>query len=261
VAPGLAALVAEKVWSTPPRGRRHPAEERLVADAQRLWLEVAGHKVAVFSWGEGPAALLVHGWGGRGTQLGSFVPALRARGFRVLAFDAPGHGDTPGGDPSLPLMAQVIEAIGRHAGGVQAIVAHSFGAAAATLAMHRGLDARAAVFFGPAADVMEASKRFARLVGIAPHVRDEMQRRMERRYSISFEELRVPRLVSRIPTPLLLIHDEQDPEVPLEEGRAVADAWPRVELMVTSGLGHYRVLRDPAVVEKAATFLAQARHT
>jgi len=35
---------------------------------------------------------MVHGWNGRGAQLGAFAPELVRVGFRVVTFDTPAHG-------------------------------------------------------------------------------------------------------------------------------------------------------------------------
>jgi hypothetical protein len=39
-------------------------------------------------------------------------------------------------------------------------------------------------------------------------------------------------------------------------GAAIAAAWPGAELVTTEGLGHRRILRDPAVVARVTDFLA-----
>jgi hypothetical protein len=53
---------------------------------------------------------------------------------------------------------------------------------------------------------------------------------------------------------MLVVHDRDDPEVPLAAGSAVAEAW-RARLDVTSGLGHRRILRDEAVVSAVVEFV------
>jgi hypothetical protein len=37
----------------------------------------------------------------------------------------------------------------------------------------------------------------------------------------------------------------------------IAAAWPGARFMKTQGLGHGRILRDPAVVEAAVAFISQ----
>mgnify|MGYP003291741877 CR=1 FL=1 len=58
-------------------------------------------------------------------------------------------------------------------------------------------------------------------------------------------------------TPLLVIHDREDAEVPWQEGAIIAQAWPGATLSTTSGLGHRRIVHDPAVVERAVGFLTE----
>jgi pimeloyl-ACP methyl ester carboxylesterase len=53
----------------------------------------------------------------------------------------------------------------------------------------------------------------------------------------------------------LVIHDRGDRDVPFAQGAAIAAAWPGARLHAVEGLGHYRVLRDPAVIEAAVAFL------
>lgn len=73
-------------WFTQPRHWPRPEREQaLLARGEPLSL-ARGEKA--WSFGQGAAVILVHGWEGRGTQLGSFVAPLVAKGFRVLLFDA-----------------------------------------------------------------------------------------------------------------------------------------------------------------------------
>ena len=63
------------------------------------------------------------------------------------------------------------------------------------------------------------------------------------------------------PPPLLVVHDRDDREVPWQDGAAIAAAWPGARRVDTVGLGHQRILRDPAVVQAVAEFVAEAAPT
>jgi pimeloyl-ACP methyl ester carboxylesterase len=56
---------------------------------------------------------------------------------------------------------------------------------------------------------------------------------------------------------LLVVHDENDREVPIACGEAIARAWPGAELVRTRGLGHQRILRDAATLKRVVRFVAQ----
>lgn len=56
-------------------------------------------------------------------------------------------------------------------------------------------------------------------------------------------------------TPTLLIHDEQDPVVPIKNSRWLVERWPNSRLIATSGLGHYKLARHPSTIEEVVAFL------
>jgi hypothetical protein len=56
--------------------------------------------------------------------------------------------------------------------------------------------------------------------------------------------------------PTLVVHDHGDREVGFRDGHETARAWPGARLLATEGLGHRRLLRDPAVVEEVVAFVA-----
>jgi pimeloyl-ACP methyl ester carboxylesterase len=219
---------------------------------------VDGRPLAAWRWGKGPAVLLVHGWGSRGSRLASFVAPLTGAGYSVVALDAPGHGASAGRLSSLPQFIAAIETVARELGPVAAIVAHSMGAAATTLAMSRGLRAGRVVFLAPSVDPIGYTERFAEIVGLRPDILDRMRRSIERRFGQSWDEFNVLRPAAKMTAPLLVFHDREDRDVAWTDGQAIAAAWPGAELVSTSGLGHRRIVHDPDVVARAVSFLAPA---
>jgi pimeloyl-ACP methyl ester carboxylesterase len=254
-APPLAVRLAGRLFSTPPRHRTSEIEQGALARASAGRVESGGTSVATWSWGRGPAVLLVHGWGSRGARLHSFVEPLVASGHSVIAFDAPGHGASGGATSSLPQFAQAIAAVARSAGGIEAVVAHSMGCPSTAFAISRGLAVQRAVFLAPAAHPGAFTDRFAGALAIPPRVIEAMKRRFEKRFDLIWEELDLPRLAPAMRAPLLVVHDRLDPEIPWSDGAAIAEAWPGARLHTTEGLGHTRIVHDPAVVSLAAAFL------
>ena len=123
LAPGLTSAVAAHMFRSTRRSKPKPGERDVLKGATRSRL--AG--MQLWSWGEGPTVLLVHGWTGRATQLGGFVEPLVGRGYRVVAFDSLGHGDSEGNESSLPELANCIRQVVDELGGVYGIIAHSLG--------------------------------------------------------------------------------------------------------------------------------------
>ncbi|MDQ2870060.1 MAG: lysophospholipase [Acidobacteriota bacterium] len=256
LAPPLAARAALALFRRPPGHKPWDGESAILDEGRRLSFPVRGAPVSAWTWGAGPAVLLVHGWGSRAGRLGSFVHPLVDAGFSVVAFDAPGHGATGGRLSSLPEFLFSIEAAHRVYGPFAGVIGHSLGGAAATLALGRGVRSDRVVLLAPAADPAGYTRRFAEIVGIAPGVRERMEANLVREFGLRWPEFDVLAAARRLSVPLLVFHDESDGEVPFRDGAAIATAWPNGSIVPTQGLGHRRLVHDPAVVAKAVEFLA-----
>ncbi|MBI4636104.1 MAG: alpha/beta hydrolase [Candidatus Rokubacteria bacterium] len=257
LAPGLAARLAERLFLAPPRHRRPQAEIALLASARARPMRLGDSRIETWKWGAGPRVLLVHGWGGRGGQLGAFIEPLVARGFSVVTFDAPGHGASPGVLATIPQMVAAVRAVAaQQRGPVSGLIAHSVGGVVAARALYEGLVAAAAVFLGTPADLVGPAARFTETLGFSRRVGELMRERIERRVGMPWSAFRVPELAPSLGVPLLAVHDRGDGEVPWQHSRIIARDWPGAELLTTDGLGHRRILRDPDVIGAAVAFIA-----
>jgi pimeloyl-ACP methyl ester carboxylesterase len=174
-----------------------------------------------------------------------------------VAFDAPGHGMTGGGESSLPHFLQGLNAVLDHLGPVHAIVGHSVGAAVTAMAMARRPEIARAVLIAPPASLAESTRRLAALLEWPEALRAATQRRIEQRFGVRWNAFEAEQAGGE--QPLLLIHDRQDREISINEGKRYLRTWPHARLMETSGLGHRRVLEDPSVIAATADFIAGER--
>ena len=271
----LGTSFAERLFTTP---RRHPRPDRerdVLTTAREGFVDVTLRaprwhnqtvRVATWRWGIGPTVLLVHGWEGRGSQLGAFVAPLVAAGMSVVTFDAPGHGNSPDHRLYLTDLADCIADVAASLGPsndedgspLHAIIAHSFGAAAALMAYTRnGVRAPRNVMLAPNVLLDDAVRRFARMVGLDESDRIALEQRLAVQTGLGVEALRLPQLIGTRDDALLVVHDREDREVDFEHGKQLAALWPNAQLRETSGLGHRRVLRDEDVI---ASVVELVRH-
>jgi pimeloyl-ACP methyl ester carboxylesterase len=255
VAPGMAARWAETLFCTPPR--RPGGDERFLAAGARFTVESQGQRLSGWEWGGGPVVVLVHGWGSRASRFGALGAALLEAGFRVVAYDAPAHGESTGRFASLPEFARALSDIAARVGPIHGLVGHSLGGAAVVMAMRDGVEARRAVLLASPADVRIFSDLFARTLAIAPTVQETMHRNLERRLRIVWDDLHIPTLVRELPALALVIHDRDDTDVPFAHGEEIVGAWAGSRLETTTGLGHRALLRDPAVIGRTVAFLEE----
>ncbi|WP_081500649.1 alpha/beta fold hydrolase [Dyella japonica] len=264
LSPSRAARVMDRLWFSAPRTTPRAADQAVLDGGDRLSFDVHGRKVVAWAWGEeGPTVILLHGWGGHAGQLQAFVLPLREAGFRVVAFDAPAHGASApskhgGRRVTFFEFAEALQVIAAGETAVAGIVAHSGGCTAVSLALRAGWAPPASlVFVAPFVQPAASIADFAHAIGANDRVVAEFSMGVERWLGQSWSSLDITTLDdAHKPHRLLVIHDEEDKEVPVAHARALAASWPFAQLVVTRGLGHRRVLRDPAVVEKVGSFLA-----
>jgi pimeloyl-ACP methyl ester carboxylesterase len=232
--------------------KRLPA---LAAGGSRTAVQVDGQEASFEISGSGPLVILSHGWSGASGQFAALRQRLLARGLRVATFDAPAHGSSPGRTTSAAQFMRVIETIDRLHGPTFAVVGHSLGALAAAMSAPHVAPAGLVLIspmpsFDFALDQFQAALRF-----------DDRLR--ERIAAIVLEKAKIEREQAHVEKGLagsartLLIHDTDDRRIPVEVSRGLAERYPALEYLETSGLGHSRVLTDDGVLSQVARFLAQ----
>ncbi|MEC9356798.1 MAG: alpha/beta fold hydrolase [Pseudomonadota bacterium] len=231
------------------------------AEACKSMVETPQGRVAVGLWSphsdaeQAPLALLVHGWEGAASDLAAFVEPLRLSGYRVVAPDLPAHGDSEGERSSIAQAAEALLAVARRFGAPQALVAHSVGCAVAVVAQHRGLAAAGLALLATPARYADYAQAFGQACGLDHQGRLEMLDAL-RQLGVDVAGIDSPALVSGFDIPGLILHSQDDPVVPIANGRAVAQAWPGCEFVAVDGLGHYRLLRDAGIVSRVVSFVA-----
>lgn len=259
LSPQLAGRIAYKLWLTPTRFSTPESERAALESAEIAHCNINANRIATYSWGHsGPTVLLVHGWSGRGTQLGAFVEPLVEAGFRVLSFDAPAHGSSSGKQTTLYEITGVLLALNNQFGPFESVITHSFGGPCLAVAMQRGLKTSSVVSLSPPARVAALVEKFTDTLAIPEKAGNDFVRRFKDAFGEKvMQQASMDNNVTGLQIPALVIHDEDDADVPWQQGQAVARAWDNARFIKTSGLGHRRILRDASTIKLAVEFVKQ----
>lgn len=270
-----AAAEAVRRFTTPPPITRRITDPEARVAMPKFMPSYAMHRdvtstegrVASWSWGdpEWPLVVCLHGWGGRGTQWAPLLRALLDAQYRVTVLDAPAHGASDGDRASLPAfrnaLLRVLDAVGHPL----ALVGHSLGglavlAAIAELAAQHRLPLPRAVSIGAPSSVDRPLARFLRRHQASAEVHAAMIAQLEQRWNFSWPALDTPMLAAAAQrvggAPLLVVHADDDEQVPAIEGVGLAAEWPgATHWTAPPGSGHVRILNEPAVIERIVTFI------
>lgn len=241
---------------TPAKRSPTKEEQTILAMSERFIITSSVGDLVSFSWGSGSTVLLVHGWGSCAGQLTPFVALLVEAGFRVVACDLPAHGETSGIQTNGFEFAEAIHAIASHFSGFAGIIAHSWGAAGSLFALSEGVVAQRVVCLGSACWLSSSVEMMARLLRLSLETEAELRRLIELKFGEEIWQRGSANLrVKGVKSPGLLFHDRHDRKVPHQESEAIAEAWQGAELVLTTGLGHERILQDPQVIARSIKFI------
>ena len=213
-------------------------------------LQHGARTIPVYSWGQGPAILGVHGWAGAGIQFGAWVNPLVEAGYRVVLFDAPAHGRAQGESTDLFEIAEVAAKVAASVGRVHSVLAHSIGCIAVARAIADGLQTNYLVMLAPPVSLAAVMENLGRQLGLSPEVLAVHLQLMEERFGATvWEQLNLETLSQSLTQRGLLVVDDDDTSISPEESERVYNNWANANVLRTRGLGHHRLLWSPMVVE------------
>jgi pimeloyl-ACP methyl ester carboxylesterase len=222
-----------------------------------------GHQVEIRtglharSWGEeGPLVLALHGWRGRTTQFRPLAAKLHERGLRTLALELPGHGVSVGDSATPRMLGELLVEVERIVGPVHAAIGHSFGGAALGAGLVYGFRPKRLVIVSSPTRVSRIPLLLAKTAGLPPPAMKEFVKILDHDAGRPSSELDLVSTAPRAGIPGFLVHDLQDAVIPYAEAEALANAWPGLKFMTTSGKGHRDILSAHEVMKAIVDFIA-----
>lgn len=259
--PAYFGKIAYEQWFTTVRFKTPAYELPALQSAKKEHIAVNGIEIAVYIWqdksSEPKATLLfVHGWSGRGTQIVNYINKLKAIGYRVISFDGPAHGNTPGKQTSLLEFTDVVFALNRNYGKFDAAITHSFGGMVLAYAMSHGLNIDRVACLCPPKNFQVLTDNFQRILTLPDSVMKVMVRKTYASYGqIIRDAVNTINNVKNLSCKGLIIHDEDDIEISWHSSEEIALAWPGARFIKTRGLGHRRIIHDESVINNIIDFI------
>lgn len=257
-----AAEKALEIFSTPYRKikKKNPP---VFDKAEKLSFKMDGYIILGFRWNHDAAiqrrkVLILHGFESTVRNFDRYINPLLKKNYEILAFDAPAHGDSSGKYLNLPLYIKTIETVIKKYGPVQSFMAHSFGGMAIThyLEKHKHNSDYRIALIAPATETTTAVNYFFSFLQLNEGIKPEFNKLIEEKAGIKPENISIRRAAKHIKASILWFHDEEDDITPLSDAIKVKDNHhPNIKFVITKGLGHRRIYRDPDVSKQIVEFL------
>ena len=250
-------LYAAKLFTTPIKHRIPKRELEMDTNSIQQLISVPSinKSIMVYEYGKSDKkVLLVHGWSGRGTQLFKIADALLKEGYATVSFDAPAHGKSPGNSSiMLEFIASIFE-LEKQFGPFEMAIGHSLGGMAVLNAVKSGFHTDKIVVIGSGDIVQDIIDDFIKKLQLKPEISIKLRDHFENKYDEAMDNYSAFKAAEAIEKPILVVHDENDYEVPVKAGINIHQHVKNGDLLLTQGLGHRKILGDPIVIQKLIDF-------
>ena len=271
VSPPVAGKLAFDLFCTPyPKYKKRKAPA-IFNQGKPLHITVVGDGIIKtgktiihgFEWKpskpNGQNVLIVHGYASYFYKFDQYIQPLLKKGFRVIGFDAPGHGLSEGKHINIIIYKHAIEQIIKEIGPIDHFIGHSLGAI--TLAMIaetiENPTKHKFVLIAPATKTTTTFERYFNMMHLSPAIRAAFNELVEKGSGLPITYFEADRAIENYAGDLLWVHDREDLVCPFEDLVEFQKKAPKnIKFLITNGLGHNKVYKTPEIIDKIMAFLA-----
>ncbi|WP_276379918.1 alpha/beta hydrolase [Flavobacterium sp. H4147] len=254
----LVTKFASKIFTTPIKHKIPKREFQMDSKSEQKIIHVPAidKNIVTYEYGKSDRKiLLVHGWSGRGTQLFKIAEELLENGYSTISFDAPAHGKSKGQTTIMSEFIASILEIEKHFGPFDAAIGHSLGGMSVLNAIKDGLKVNKAVIIGSGDIVQDILDEFIFKMELKKELGHNLRDFFENKYQLKMDDFSAYKAAQKIEIPVLVIHDNDDPEVSVKAGIHIHQNLKNGTLMLTEGLGHRKILGNHNVIKKILEFI------
>ncbi len=260
LSPTLATKYVRFLFQKPIK-HKTPEKEKVwgeKADISYIAVPEIGKSIAVYQWGDGDKrALVVHGWSGRATQMYQIIEKLLNHGYKVISIDGPAHGKSTGSKTMMPEFIKAIEKTSETYGPIDVAIGHSMGGI--SLLNVQGMHAlfNKLVIIGAPDSIFNIFHGFVNKLELKKIVADKLIAVFEKITGKSIFDFHGSTHCKKIKEPVLIVHDEDDNEVPVGDAINNYQSLQNGKLLKTNGLGHGRILKNREVINQIINFITE----
>jgi pimeloyl-ACP methyl ester carboxylesterase len=264
VSPATAGKIAFDLFCTPyPKYKKRKAPA-IFHQAKSLTVTLSdGIQLKGFEWTpQKPihkTVLIAHGYASFGYKFEQYITPLLKMGYRVLIFDAPGHGLSQGKYINILIYLNALEHIIKTVGPVDHFIGHSLGGI--TLAMlAENMDhpeQHKFVLIAPATKTTTTFNNYFKMMHFNDNIKAAFLSVLSNNTNHPITHFEADRAIQKYTGSILWVHDTDDKVCPYKDLIKFQEIAPKnINFLITNGLGHNKVYKSQGVIDKIMSFLA-----
>lgn len=254
----LTIRFAAKLFTTPIKYKVPKRENIMLAESvqEKIFINSLNKNIVIYHYGTASKKiLLVHGWSGRGTQMFKIADALIAKGYGIISFDAPAHGNSEGKKSIMPEFIECIMTLENKFGPFEYAIGHSLGGMAIMNALKKGLNVKKIVTIGSGDKIEDIVKDFIHQLQLKQTLAPKLTSYFEKKMNDTMANYDSSYVMQDMNIPHLIIHDKDDIEVGVYCAENIHKYSKNSRLFITEGFGHRKILGSDEVIEKINHFI------
>ncbi len=264
VSPAVAGKSAFDLFCTPfPKYKKRKAPA-IFNQAKSLYVKVDGDiNIHGFEWNaskpNGKTVLIVHGYASYFYKFEQYIAPLLKAGFRVLGFDAPGHGTSEGKYINILIYKDAIEQIIKSCGPIDHFMGHSLGGITLALIAEtiENPTTHKFVLIAPATKTSTTFANYFDMMHFSEPIRAAFLNELNSRTSHPISYFEADRAIENYKGPLLWVHDQGDRVCPYKDlVNFKNSAHENIKFLITNELGHNKIYKTQDVIDQIVSFLA-----
>ena len=267
LAPATAGKMAFELFCTPyPKYKKRKAPAIFHHATKRTVVLTDQTKIHGFEWlpskPNDQTVLIAHGYASYAYKFEHYIAPLLKMGYRVLAFDAPAHGQSEGKHIHVVVYQEAIQKIIEQAGPVHHFIGHSLGALTLSMIAEKidQADARKFVLIAPATKTTTTFANFFKMMHLNEVTKAAFLQDVSNRTSHTVDHFAADRALTNYKGPILWVHDEKDMVCPYEDIINFKENAPsNIKFLITNGLGHNKVYKTAEIMDQIMTFLTPSK--
>jgi pimeloyl-ACP methyl ester carboxylesterase len=267
LAPATAGRMAFELFCTPyPKYKKRKAPAIFHHATKRTVVLTDQTKIHGFEWlpnkPNDETVLIAHGYASYAYKFEHYITPLLKMGYRVLAFDAPAHGQSEGKHIHVVVYQEAIQKIMEQAGPIHHFIGHSLGALTLSMIAENidHAEARKFVMIAPATKTTTTFANFFKMMHLNEVTKAAFLQDVSNRTSHSVEYFAADRALANFKGPMLWVHDEKDVVCPYEDILNFKEKAPsNIKFLITNGLGHNKVYKTAEVMDQIMAFLTPSK--
>ena len=218
-------------------------------------LMIEGKKVQAYRWGNGHTKIImVHGWQSNAYRWRKYIEQLDKSKYTLIAFDAPGHGNSEGLFCNVPLYEKTLRGIVDHYGKPDCMITHSIGAFSSLYFLHKNeFEVDKFISMASPFSAEQFTKVYKAELNLSPRVVKQLEVYFNQYTGHPISYYSLDNFAPAIGARTLLIHDQKDKVTNINNSIKLNEKLRSSELWATDGYGHS--LRSENVVRKVSKFI------